>query len=179
MNAPVKLAAFGAVLAFVFGGALAVGAAVGPIDIGSDGNHTASHSSASAVEVALPEPSPIATIDDYTVTMTGDPMVGEATLTFTVQRDGAVVRTDPYFDAAGHLVVIRAQDLAYLHVHPQAGATTEAVTFVADLPTAGLYRLFFDFSHGGSVHTAAFTVDVAASPAGGTDGPTVTHGGGH
>ena len=33
------------------------------------------------------------------------------------------------------------------------------VTFHADVPTAGRYRLFLDFQHAGRVHTAAFTVD--------------------
>lgn len=39
MNAGVKLAAFAAVVAVAFGGAAAVGAAVGPIDVGGDAPH--------------------------------------------------------------------------------------------------------------------------------------------
>jgi hypothetical protein len=39
------------------------------------------------------------------------------------------------------------------------GAPGEIV-FHTELPTAGRYRLFFQFKIGGVVHTAPFTVDV-------------------
>jgi hypothetical protein len=39
MNAAAKLTSFAAVVAAVFGGALSVGAAVGPIDVGDDSAH--------------------------------------------------------------------------------------------------------------------------------------------
>jgi hypothetical protein len=111
------------------------------------------------VTVDVPAAADLATIDDYTVHMSGTPAVGDTDLTFTVVLDGTTVRTDPYLGAAGHLVAIRQGDLAYLHVHPHGG-TTPQVTFTGEFPTAGTYRLFFDFSHDGSVHTAAFTVVV-------------------
>lgn len=109
--------------------------------------------------VALPEPDNVATIDGYTVTMDGVPAVGDTELSFTVDLAGEVVRTDPYLGAAGHLVAIRSGDLAYLHVHPHDGDTS-IVTFTGEFPAAGSYRLFFDFAHGGTVRTAAFTVVV-------------------
>ena len=40
MNAAGKLAAFAAVVATAFGGAAAVGAAVGPIDVGGEAPHS-------------------------------------------------------------------------------------------------------------------------------------------
>jgi hypothetical protein len=58
--------------------------------------------------------------------------------------------------AAGHLVSLRAGDLAYLHTH----ATGEGLRFATAFPTAGTYRLFLDFRHGDRVRTAAFTVHV-------------------
>jgi hypothetical protein len=73
---------------------------------------------------------------------------------------GRVVRTDPYLGAAGHLVAIRRGDLAYLHVHPHEDDTTSDVTFTGEFPTAGTYRLFFDFAHDGTVRTASFTATV-------------------
>ena len=109
--------------------------------------------------VDLPEPNAVTSVDGYSVSIAGSPGVGEEPLTFTVRRDGEVVRTDPYLGAAGHLVAIRTGDLAYLHVHPQASAAPP-VTFIGEFPTPGTYRLFFDFSQGGAIHTAAFTVDV-------------------
>lgn len=77
-----------------------------------------------------------------------------------VTRAGAPVRLEPYLGALGHLVVIRVDDLAYLHVHPQDGA--DPAFMVAGL-APGRYRYFFDFQVDGVVHTAAFTHDVGES----------------
>ena len=78
----------------------------------------------------------------------------------------AVTDLQPYLGALGHLVAIRDGDLAYLHVHP-LGATDgpggPTVRFGVDIPTAGTYGLFFDFSHGDVVRTAAVTTTVATS----------------
>ena len=80
----------------------------------------------------------------------------------TVSLDGEpVADLDPYLGALGHLVAIRRGDMAYLHVHPtteSAGPGGPDVPFIVTAPTAGTYRLFFDFSHEGDVRTAAFTV---------------------
>jgi hypothetical protein len=69
---------------------------------------------------------------------------------------------DPYLGASGHLVALRAGDLAFLHVHPLGDATERApgIRFAAEFPTAGTYRLFLDVSIDGTVRTAAFTVEV-------------------
>lgn len=118
----------------------------------------------------LPPESRSATVDGYQVRMTGDPSTAGSELRFTVTRDGAPV-TDlgPYLGAYAHLVALRADDLAYLHVHPQGeiGRTPAGpeVTFHAQAPSAGAYRLYLDFSHGGSVHTAQFTVRAESSTA--------------
>ncbi len=77
----------------------------------------------------------------------------------TVRRDGVAVEPEPYLGARGHLVALRAGDLAYLHVHPQEGGAP-AVRFMAELPTSGTYALFFDYQVGGVVHTAATTTEV-------------------
>ena len=82
------------------------------------------------------------------------------TVTVTVVRDGVQIEPEPYLGARGHLVALRAGDLAYLHVHPQPG-DGPAVRFMAMLPTAGRYALFFSYQVGGVVHTAATSVDVA------------------
>jgi hypothetical protein len=68
---------------------------------------------------------------------------------------------EPYLGAFGHLVVLRQGDLAYLHVHPEAQLTDGKVKFWLAAPSAGTYRMFFDFQVGGTVHTAAWTVVVA------------------
>jgi len=130
------------------------------------------------VDFELPEASNLADVDGYRVTMTGTPALGDSELSFTVARDGQVVRTDPYLGAAGHLVAIRGGDLAYLHVHPNEDDSTPVVTFTAEFPTAGMYRLFFDFSVNGTVRTASFTVDIPDTghdDAGAMDSPEEGH----
>jgi hypothetical protein len=116
----------------------------------------------------LPPPAPTAEVDGYTVVLSGELTAGEESdLTLSVSRDGVpVTDLQPYLGAYGHLVVLRAGDLAYLHVHPtdEPGGAAPApgphVGFATTPPSAGTYRLFLDFKHGGVVRTAAFTVEV-------------------
>jgi hypothetical protein len=75
----------------------------------------------------------------------------EATLRFTITKDGQPVKVEQYLGADGHLVALRDGDMAFLHVHP--GDDGFAVTF----PSEGRYRLFLQFQHEGRVHTVAFT----------------------
>jgi hypothetical protein len=122
---------------------------------------------------ATPGESRTAQVDGYTVELTGDLVPGRASpVALTVSRDGApVTDLQPYLGAYGHLVALRGGDLAYLHVHPDGtpgdGVTPAgpAVEFVAEVPSAGTYRLFLDFQHDGVVRTAEFTVTTAGSPA--------------
>ena len=103
------------------------------------------------------------TVDGYHVTINGHLEAGaEAELTATVTRGGhPVTDLQTYLGAYGHLVVLRATDLGYLHVHPQESTTAGPdVRFMTEVPTPGRYRLYLDFQHHGTVHTAQFTVDV-------------------
>lgn len=130
-----------------------------------------------------PRPLPTAAagtrVDGYTVRLDGRLVPGaESQLTLTVSEDGRpVTDLDPYLGAYGHLVALRDGDLAYLHVHPDGepgDGTTEPgpdVSFHATAPSAGRYRLFLDFRHEGTVHTAELTAAATASTAGaGTNG---------
>jgi hypothetical protein len=146
------------------------------------------------VDVAVPgtfepvehAPSRTAQVDGYTVELTGELVPGQASpVTLTVSKDGRpVTDLQPYLAAYGHLVALREGDLAYLHVHPD-GEPGDGVTpagpqieFVAEVPSAGSYRLFLDFQHDGVVRTAEFTVPtgpavpeaVAEAPAHADDG---------
>jgi hypothetical protein len=105
-------------------------------------------------------PARSSTVDGYTVTLDGDLTAGAvAPLTLTVGRDGTPVTVQPYLGANGHLVALRDGDLAYLHVHPRTDAAPGSVVgFDAEVPSAGTYRLFFDFQVDGVVRTADFTV---------------------
>ena len=99
-----------------------------------------------------------ARVDGYEVRLDGDLTGGEASrLTLSVSRDGEpVTDLEPYLGAYGHLVALRAGDLAYLHVHPEGGRGP--VAFRAEVPSEGAYHLFLDFKHDGVVRTAAFSV---------------------
>jgi hypothetical protein len=113
-----------------------------------------------ATPAALPEQEHVTDAGDgYTVEIEGEPVAGiESELEFVVRRNGKVLTDLPeYLGARGHLVALRDGDLAFLHVH----ADEERLAFEADFPTAGPYRLFLQFEHGGEVRTAAFTVDPA------------------
>ncbi|KRF37689.1 hypothetical protein [Nocardioides sp. Soil805] len=97
------------------------------------------------------------TVDGYTVDLEGDLDAGAVTV--RVSRDGEpVTDLEPYLGAYGHLVALREGDLAYLHVHPEAGDAGPDVPFAVEVPSAGGYRLFFDFKHDGVVRTAELAV---------------------
>jgi hypothetical protein len=114
-----------------------------------------------------PTESRTATVDGYTVTIAGDLAAGaDAELTLSVTRDGTpVTDLQPYLGAYGHLVALRAGDLAYLHVHPDGtpdDGTTQPgpdVVFYAAVPSSGRYHLYLDFKHEGVVRTAAFVLE--------------------
>lgn len=119
----------------------------------------------------LPRAATVATVDGYTVAIKGNLVAGRTSkLTLGVSRDGKpVTDLQPYLGAYGHLVALRAGDLAYLHVHPDGepgdGTTRPGpeITFYAEVPSAGSYRLYLDFKHQGRVHTAEFTATAKAT----------------
>lgn len=112
----------------------------------------------------LPAPAGTVTLGEYTVSAEGRLTPGRTgTLTLSIARFGQpVTDLEPYLGAYGHLVALRAGDLAYLHVHPQAGPPGPKIVFGVEVPTAGDYRLYLNFQHGGVVRTAELTVRVAA-----------------
>ncbi|MBC6449848.1 hypothetical protein [Actinokineospora xionganensis] len=114
----------------------------------------------------------LAKVDGYEVRVGRELIAGHASkLTATVTKDGRpVADLQPYLGAYGHLVALRGGDLAYLHVHAEAGSPGPDVPFVAEVPSDGTYRVFLDFKHGGVVRTAEFTL--TTSPEHGADGHT-------
>ncbi|MET0237112.1 MAG: hypothetical protein ABW224_20855 [Kibdelosporangium sp.] len=117
------------------------------------------------------QPSWVANVDGYEVTLGGQLIPGQSSrVTLMVRKDGReVTDLQPYLGAYGHLVALRGGDLAYLHVHPDEtnAKPGPSITFFAEVPSAGIYRLFLDFQHEGKVRTAEFTVRTmdAAGPA--------------
>ncbi|MFD9892494.1 hypothetical protein ACFWY9_24385 [Amycolatopsis sp. NPDC059027] len=153
-----------------------------PLDLPSAGSYrafadftpTGGESMTLGVDLAVPgdfrpverQPSRESSVDGYQVRLDGDLIPGQPSkVTLTVRKDGRpVTDLQPYLGAYGHLVALRGGDLAYLHVHPDGApgdGTTPAgpgITFHAETPSAGTYRLFLDFQHAGTVRTAEFTV---------------------
>jgi hypothetical protein len=102
-------------------------------------------------------PAPATTVrDDHGLDVTLRPD-GDS-VAFEVRRDGRPVNDElePYLGAKGHLVTLRAGDLAYLHTHPEG----DRLAFGVELPSAGSYRHFVQYQLDGRVHTAAFTREV-------------------
>jgi hypothetical protein len=112
----------------------------------------------------LPAEEPTIVVDGYTLTMDAGLIPGKANqILVWLGRDGEPVNDiQPHLGAYGHLVALRQGDLAYLHVHPALASTpSSVVAFTAQVPSAGTYRLFFEFRHRDVVRTAAFTVTVS------------------
>lgn len=158
---PLRLAKAGSYRAFAdFAPAGADGLTLG-VDLDAPGEYR-------PVEYA---PSRVAKVDGYEVRLDGDLVPGKSSkVTLNARKDGTdVTDLQPYLGAYGHLVALRQGDLAYLHVHPDGepgdGKTRPGpdVTFYAEVPSAGSYRLFLDFRHDGKVRTAEFTVDSGGS----------------
>ncbi|MFB7943857.1 hypothetical protein ACFC6L_02960 [Kitasatospora phosalacinea] len=119
--------------------------------------------------VPLPPAATGTTADGYAVTVAGTPRAGAAgELTVTVSKDGQpVTDLQPYLGTYAHLTAFHAGDLAFAHLHPEEEAAEgagggPALAFHAELPQAGNWRLFLQFRTGGTLHTAALTLDVAA-----------------
>nr|WP_233340578.1 hypothetical protein [Haloprofundus sp. MHR1] len=99
----------------------------------------------------------------YTVVMSPEEMYAntETTVEFSVLRDDSTVQLEPYLGALGHLVALRAGDLAYLHVHPEETDPEDGlVRFGVRFPTVGHYRLFLQAKPAGELITTAFDVYV-------------------
>ena len=108
-------------------------------------------------------PSRTTTIGDFQLRLDGDLVPGASSQVFaTVSRDGAAVtELQPYLGAFGKLVALREGDLAYTAADgsPAVGDRAgPAVAFTARVPSAGTYRLFFQFRVADVMHTAEFTV---------------------
>ena len=86
------------------------------------------------------------------------------------------MQPQPHLTHARHPAPVRFQVRRHLPCHLYDCGTTAAVVCTAEFPSAGTYRLFFDYSHNGTVRTASFTVDVATGSAADT---MTTHQEGH
>ncbi|MYW07478.1 hypothetical protein GT034_03825 [Streptomyces sp. SID2563] len=119
-----------------------------------------------ATRTPLPAAAGSTRVDGYTVTVKGEPMAGMAhPLTVSVAKDGEpVTDLQPYLDTYAHLTAFHEGDAAFAHLHPTTKVNGNHggpdLSFHAELPTAGNWRLFLQFRTGGTLHTAALTLRV-------------------
>ncbi|GAA2619854.1 hypothetical protein [Paractinoplanes durhamensis] len=111
---------------------------------------------------ALPAPIKAVATDGFAVGYEGAPSTKstQPLLIGVAGPDHQTAVLEPYLGTYGHLVVLRAGDLAYVHVHPETQLVDGKVKFWVSVPSAGTYRMFFDFQVAGQVHDAAWTVAV-------------------
>ena len=76
-------------------------------------------------------------------------------LEFLPSFGGNPVKLQRYLAAAGHLVVLREGDLAYIHAH----ADEDELAFDVPFPSEGRYRLYLQFKVGGKVETISKVVE--------------------
>lgn len=117
---------------------------------------------------ALPPPSDSTEVDGYRLSVKGQLQAGRsAPLQVNVTRGGQpVTDLEPYLDTFAHLTAFRSGDLAFAHLHPEGSAAAGRkggpdLSFHAQVPEAGDYRLFLQFQTAGQLHTAAVTLRVA------------------
>ncbi len=111
-------------------------------------------------------PAPARAFGAYRValTLTPDPPQtnDETQLTFTLSENGIpVVDLEPFLGAGGHCVILSEDTQGYLHSHPldMGGARFgPSVTFHAQFPRRGVYKIWGQFQHHGKPLTADFTI---------------------
>ena len=155
MNTPTRIAAFALGLAAVFGGAVGVGAAVGPVGPvdphapahGTGGHGDGGHGTAAAAPATSPGGLQV-TQDGYTLALTDAVApAGPATpVAFEILGpDGSpLTGYEREHGVDLHLVAVRRDLTGYQHVHPELGADGVWRTELALDP--GSWRLFADFT---------------------------------
>lgn len=85
-------------------------------------------------------------------------------ITFTIeetQTNELITNFESYLGMLGHLAIIHENKLSYLHVHPTVVSTgDQPLTFSAQFPEPGMYRMYLQFKHEGQLNAVAFTVRV-------------------
>jgi hypothetical protein len=118
-----------------------------------------------AAKTPLPAAATTTDVDGYTLTLDTTQMTAgmDHPLTVTVSKNGTpATDLQPYLDTYAHLTALHEGDLAFAHLHPQGTVNGDhggpTLSFAADLPSAGNWRLFLQFQTAGVVHTAAATI---------------------
>jgi hypothetical protein len=160
VSATAKLAGFAAVLLLIFGGAVAVGGAIGPERDGSDAGGGDDAMSAHGGDEAAPDPVRGLAASNGGLTLaleeTELERANPTELRFSiVGSDGRPVRDfEVEHEKRMHFIVVRRDGQGFQHLHPELG--DDGVWSVRlTLPAAGSYRVFADFKHDGEAQTLA------------------------
>lgn len=119
-----------------------------------------------AANATLPAASTSAVVDGYTVKLSVAPKAGAVVpLTLEVTQKGKPVQYfQRYLDGYAHLTAFRLGDGAFAHLLSTGRAAVAGgngpLTAEALFPRSGTWRLFVQFQTGGTLHQAAFTVNV-------------------
>ena len=170
-GAAFKLAGFAAVLALVFGAAIALGDAVGPVrerseaDAGDGemGEMEAGGHTEGGDEAADPVRGLAVSEDGLTLRLGAASAPVDRTVPLRFRILGARGETVEDFDLEHtkrmHLIVVRRDLTGFQHLHPTQSADGEwSVPLRLEQP--GAYRVFADFSHDGSAETLAADLQV-------------------
>ena len=131
-------------------------------------------------EVTLDTKNEVSVPPDYQVTyILPSELQSQTPVTYSlvVEKDNQPVTLEKYLGALGHSVVLKEGTLEYIHTHAgeqgdamehgeHGGHTTPPVEqenkidFSTTFPDAGIYRIFTQFQHQGSVLTTAYMVAV-------------------
>ncbi|KRB77692.1 hypothetical protein ASE01_05680 [Nocardioides sp. Root190] len=150
MNTPTRLAGFAVAAAAVFGIALLLGRAIGPVDTDAaahDTVHDASHEADESAPRAAKIPGGLMVSQDgYTLALVDDRAEPgtEVPVSFTITGpDGELVTAyDVQHEKKLHLIVVRRDFSGFQHVHP----TLSDGVWSTDLAlTPGAWRVFADF----------------------------------
>lgn len=149
MNTATKVAAYAGVLAIVFGGAWATGAAAGPFGDAPAPpamDHGATQSPSPSSD-ELPPGLSVAAHGYVLKPLRTTANAGEQqSFQFTIGTadGGTVTKFDVEHEKRLHLVLVRRDGSGFQHVHPEM-ATDGTWSVPLTLPTAGSYRVFADF----------------------------------
>lgn len=109
-------------------------------------------------------------VGEYEVTHTfpGSPVNAAVPLTYSLsvaQNGQPVTDLEPYLGARGHSVILRADTLDFIHTHAEEDGKIEGpqLTFSTTFPGLGLYKIFTQFQHAGSVYTADYAISIDAA----------------
>ncbi len=111
----------------------------------------------------LPPPADQVMVDGMAVRRSGAPTTRSSTDSrFTVTEAGQpVTDLQAVHGGLGHAVIIRPEDLGYLHLHAvPTSSHGPDIEFAGGVPARGTYRIFVEFYRGDGAHVAAYTVQV-------------------